>query len=103
MNTHERLEKLMKDRNWTRYRLAKECGLSETTITNIFKRGNVPSIPTLETICKGFNITLSQFFADDELIEASPEIRELLNEWVFLTPTQKSAILHVMKTFNNEK
>ena len=62
MNTNERILQLLKERNWTEYRLAKESGLSQSTISNLFKRNTTPSIPTLEAICNGFGITLSQFF-----------------------------------------
>lgn len=54
MNTHFRLRQLMAERNWTAYRLAKESGLSESTLANIFKRNTVPSIATLEAVCSAF-------------------------------------------------
>ena len=38
MDTHSKLRQLMAERNWTAYRLAKESGLSESTLANIFKR-----------------------------------------------------------------
>lgn len=69
MDTHERLQQLLKERGWSEYRLAKSCGLSESTIANIFRRNTLPSIATLETICGGFGITLSQFFAEGEMVE----------------------------------
>ena len=47
------------------YRLAKTSGLSDSTIKNIFKWNTQPTIETLETICRAFGITLSQFFADE--------------------------------------
>lgn len=71
MDVHNRLEQLLKERGWSRYRLSKESGLSEETLTNIFKRGTCPSIATLQDICKGFRISMAQFFADDEMIEAT--------------------------------
>ena len=48
VNTHERLQKLMDERGWSKYRLSKECGLSESTLANIFRRNVEPSITTLE-------------------------------------------------------
>lgn len=102
MDTHERLQQLLDERGWTRYRLAKESGLSEGTIANIFKRGNVPSIATLETICAGFKITLAQFFAQNDTVELSPELKDLFNEWVFLTSEQKEAVFHIIKVMNNK-
>ncbi len=98
MDTHKRLQQLLDERGWTRYRLAKECGLSEATIANIYKRGTLPSIATLEQICAGFKITLSQFFADNETVELSPELKELFDEWMFLTAEQKDAVLNMIKT-----
>ena len=69
MDTHARLQQLLRERGWTEYKLSKECGLAQSTIGNIFRRNTVPSIATLETICKGFGITMSQFFADTDMVE----------------------------------
>jgi len=102
MDTHKRLQQLLDERGWTRYKLAKESDLSEATIANIFKRGNVPSIATLETICNGFKITMSQFFTDNNLVELSPELKELFDEWVFLTSEQKTAVLQIIKAMKNK-
>ena len=102
MNTHDRLRKLMKEREWTEYRLSKECGLSESTLANIFRRNTVPSITTLETICDAFGITLSQFFAEGEMVELTPELKVLFENWVSLTPDQKEAVLHMIQALNNK-
>ena len=102
MNTHDRLRKLMKEREWTEYRLSKECGLSESTLANIFRRNTVPSITTLETICDAFGITLSQFFAEGEMVELTPELKVLFENWVSLTADQKEAALHMIQALNNK-
>ena len=101
MDTHERLQQLLKERGWSEYRLAKSCGLSESTIANIFRRNTLPSIATLETICGGFGITLSQFFAEGEMVELTPELKELFDGWVYLTPEQKDAVACVIKAMDN--
>ena len=100
MDTLTRLHQILENRGWTRYRLSKECGLNETTIANIYKRNTMPSIPTLEAICKGFGITLSQFFTDGDLVELTPDLKELFDNWVTLTPDQKSALLTMAKALN---
>ena len=64
MDPNERLRQLLTERGWTEYRSTKACGLNQSTIANIYRRNTVPSIATLEKICQGFGITLSQFFAD---------------------------------------
>lgn len=103
METHERLRQLLNERGWSEYKLAKRCGLSESTVANIFRRNTVPSIATLETICSGFGITMSQFFAEGDMIEITPELKELFENWVNLTPEQKKAANQMLKAMNNSK
>lgn len=100
MDTHSRLRQLMTERGWTAYRLAKESGLSESTLANIFKRNTVPSIATLEAVCAAFGISLAQFFAEGEMVELTPELRELFDQWVSLSPEQKQAALQMIRTMN---
>ncbi len=103
MDILERLKRYMTARGWSEYRLAKESGLSESTIANIYHRNTTPSISTLETICKnGFGITLSQFFADEEMIELTPQLKELVYLWKPLTPEQKEAVISIIKTMNHD-
>lgn len=103
MDTHERLRQLLYERGWSEYKLAKRCGLSESTVANIFRRNTVPSIATLETICSGFGITMSQFFAEGDMVEITPELKELFENWVNLTPEQKKAANQMLKAMNNSK
>lgn len=77
----------------------KEAKLSPNTVSNIFRRGTLPSVSTLEALCGAFGITVAQFFAQDEMVEVSPEVRELLKEWKVLTDTQKAAVLQVMRSY----
>ena len=101
MYTHKRLRQLLDERCWTEYRLSKHCGLSESTLANIFRRNTTPSIATLEAICKGFGITLSQFFAENDMVELTPELEDLFNKWLTLTPEQKAAVHSMISAFNS--
>ena len=101
MDTLQRLHQLLDERGWSEYRLAKNCGLSNSTIANIYHRNTVPSITTLEAICAGFGITLSQFFAEGEMVELTPELKELFDSWVDLTLPQKAASLQTMKAMHH--
>lgn len=102
MNVQDRLNELLKKQNLSRYRLAKNSGIPEETLTNIFKRGSIPTIPTLEMICKGLNISLSEFFAEDDMIELSPELSKFIQEWLYLNPKQKEATLYFMRAMQNK-
>ena len=98
MDVLEKIKKLQSDRNWSNYRLAKEAQISEGSLNNLFRLRNLPTIPTLEAICKGFDITLSQFFADDnEAIVLSTEQKEMLSAWNALEKEKKIALLELLK------
>ena len=98
MDVIKRIDFLMKERNWSDYKLAAESGLSSSTIANIHRRNTVPSIATLEAICSAFGITLAQFFNEETaVVQLSKEQQELFNAWVSLTEHQKQIIYSLIK------
>lgn len=98
MEILDRIAQLRNKRGWSNYRLAKEAGISENSLNNLFRRNNLPTIPTLESICKGLGITLSQFFAEGgEPIELSESQREMLQTWNALNEEQKNTLLEFLK------
>ena len=78
MDINAHLKQMIQERGWSEYRLAKECGLSESTIANIFRRNCTPSFSTLEIICKAFGVSLSQFFAEDDMVALTSEEKVLI-------------------------
>lgn len=102
MDTHARLRQLLRERGWTEYKLSKECGLAQSTIGNIFRRNTVPSVATLETACKGFGIALSQFFADADMAELTPDMKKLFGCWACLTPPRKSAAIQMLRAMSHD-
>lgn len=98
MNVIKRIDELMKERQWSDYKLAIESGLSSSTIANIHRRNTVPSITTLEAICFAFGITLAQFFTDNtHTVQLNDEQQDLFNHWVSLTEKQKQLIYDLIK------
>lgn len=89
----------MNERGWSEYRLAKESGLSQSTISNLFVRNTLPSIATLEIICKSFGITLAQFFADGNFVELTDEQYQFFLRWAALKPEQKALIDELIDQF----
>lgn len=77
--------------------------LSEATVSNVYRRNTLPSIPTLEQICNGFGITLSQFFCEEDMVELTPELKRLFDGWVFLTPKQKEAVFTVLESYRMDQ
>lgn len=93
MDALKRVRQLMEQRGWTEYRLAKETDLPLSTITNMFRRQTAPTIPTLEMICRGMGITLSQFFTEqNNMVELTDEQLAMFQRWASLTKEQKELI-----------
>ena len=98
MDVLMRIEQLRNDRGWSNYKLAQIAGVSQTTLRNMFTRNTQPSIASLEAICKGFGITLSQFFAsNNEPIILDDDQKAMLETWAGLTEKQKEALLILIR------
>ena len=75
------------------YALAKKTGISESSLSNLMNRGSIPTFLTLDKICDGLGITLSQFFTEnDEKLDLSEEQKEVLSVWGSLTEQEKAAV-----------
>jgi transcriptional regulator with XRE-family HTH domain len=98
MNISQRIKELADARGWSEYRLVKESKLAASTISNIYHRNTIPSIPTLETICNTFGISLSQFFSNDNMVSLTEEQEDLLSHWAYLSSEQKRTLLEHIKT-----
>lgn len=98
MDVIKRIDMLMKERNWSDYKLSAKSGLSSSTIANIHRRNTVPSISTLESICSAFGITLAQFFTEESnTVQLNSEQQDLFNHWISLTDSQKDLIYRIIK------
>jgi len=98
MDILDRIKHLRDKRGWSNYRLAKEAQISEGSLNNLFRLNNSPTIPTLEAICAGLGVSLSQFFASgDEAVALNGEQREMLDLWNTLSAEQKVALLELLK------
>lgn len=98
MDAKTRIKELMNERGWTVYELAKRSGLSQTTLANLWKRNNEPSLPTLRTLCQAFGITLAQFFAEGSAAYLTLEQLEFLNDWNALNEGQREILKQLVKS-----
>lgn len=55
---------------WTEYELSVRSGLPQSTISSWYRKEMTPSISSLEKICAAFDLTLAQFFAEEEIFRA---------------------------------
>lgn len=61
----DRLRELCAERGWDEYRLAKESGVPPAKIKQYLAGEKIPGLPSLEKICKGLGVALSEFFSVD--------------------------------------
>ena len=92
------IDRLRKERGWSEYELAKYSGLTQSTISTWYRKNQTPTIQTLDKICKGLGITLSQFFAETgDAVSLTPEQQDILNHWSALNPRQREIISELLK------
>lgn len=85
-------------RHWTEYQLAEHSGLPQSTISSWYRKHMMPTIPSLEKICRAFGITLSQLFADGEdAVSLTPGQKDLLDHWSYLSQEQQCILLQLIK------
>ena len=88
-----RIKELCDKKQMTMYALSKKTGISQSSLSNLMKRGSTPTFYTLGRICDGLGITLPQFFSDDiGKLELSSEQERVLRMWESLTDKEKEAV-----------
>ncbi len=88
-----RIKELCDRKQMSMYALSKKTGISQSSLSNLMKRGSTPTFYTLDRICEGLGITLSQFFAGDiENLDLSSEQKRVLQIWESLTDREKEAV-----------
>lgn len=75
----DHIKELCEQRGWTYYRLSKESDIPYSSLNTMLNKRHIPSMHNLIKICKGFEITLSQFFADSS--KQNDEQNEILQLW----------------------
>lgn len=99
----ERIERMCKERHLSRYRLAQRSGLSQSSVTNLLNRKNVPTIFTLEKICKGLGITLAQFFSADSIrLDLTEEQERFLSDFDKFNDEEKARVSAFMQGMRKE-
>ncbi len=102
--TLTKITKLMEERNWSFYKLAKESNIPYSSLNSMFQKNNQPTLSTLEKICHGFHISMAEFFSDcppyrtDSYSLATDE-KALIEMYRQLTGPDQKLLLSYVKGF----
>lgn len=107
-------------RNWTVYTMARNAGVTQSTISTWYRKKLQPSVASLEKICTAFGMSLSEFFMEEtetltkyheekasagntQFIPSVPQERKnLLLLWERLSVKQRKAVLSLLESMVDE-
>lgn len=97
----------MKLRNWSIYKLAKEADIPYSSLNSMFLKNTQPTIPTLEKICSGLNISMSDFFSDKHAenipyMSLTEDEQELLSLYNKLSKSDKNFLCTTLEDLLNQ-
>lgn len=94
----QEITRLRLERNWSEYQMSQKAGIPQSTISTWYRKHQIPAIQTLDKLCKGFGITLSQFFSEgDDAVSLTAEQKDLLDSWSHLNREQRHAVLELIR------
>ncbi|MBQ9304065.1 helix-turn-helix transcriptional regulator [Butyrivibrio sp.] len=97
----QKMQQLMKDRGWKKYRLAEEMGVSPSTLQYVFKRDRFPKFETIEKMCSAFDMTIPEFFLEDLVVgkkAGETQTLEIIIEFVKQMPdAQQRRVLNIVQ------
>ncbi|OUM85675.1 MAG: hypothetical protein BAA01_09405 [Bacillus thermozeamaize] len=95
MSVIEKIEELLKEKGWTKYRLAKEARLPQSTITSLLSgRVKYPSAETLIKIANALGVSASELLGEKDL--------ELINVYQNKKKTMEK-VLSLLKLFTDDE
>ena len=103
MDIVKKIDKIRVQRGWTFYKLSQESGLTQQTFTKWMEGKTIPTIPALKAVCDAFGITLSNFFAENNMVEITPETKSVLENWNYLTKEEQQSITLIINNYINRR
>ena len=85
-------------RGWSEYQLAEYSSLPQSTISSWYRKGMLPTLPSLEKICLAFGFPLSQLFAEgEEAVTLTEGQRKLLESWACLDAEKQRLVFELIE------
>ena len=100
MDVRIKIDNLRKQREWSMSKLAREIGISDTSVHNWYNENHyMPTVPVLEDVCEVFGRTMSELFADVESDKLTPKQLKLLSYFDKLSENKKDAVIEMVKQY----
>lgn len=104
MTVQERILELMAKRGWTKYKLAQETGLYQTTVYDWFNDKNyTPDRKSIELICAAMNISLVEFYSGIDEGELSGEQALLLQLFERVPESKRQLVFELLRSLADDK
>lgn len=104
MTVQERILELMEKRGWTKYKLAQETGLYQTTVYDWFNdKGYTPDRKSIELICAAMNISIIEFYSGIDEGELNGEQALLLQLFAKVPESKRQLVFELLRTLAEEK
>lgn len=103
MDIVKKIDDIRVKRGWPFYKLAQESGLTQQTFTKCMEGKTIPTIPALKSVCDAYGITIANFFAENNMVEITPETKSVLDNWNYLTKEEQNSIKMIIDNYINRK
>lgn len=99
MTVQQRVEELLKQRGWSKYKLAKEAGFYPATVYDWFnEKGYTPDRSSIESICLAFGISQAEFYSGFDEGDLDTEQTALLELFSKVPKDKRKIVFDLLKT-----
>lgn len=103
MSFSQRLHILMDDKGITAYRLSKELGVHQTTISNWLRGKTVPNITYLKKIADALGVSLSHLIGyEEELQKITETVEQVQRQYNDIIQPEKERIERALKPIQDQ-
>ena len=103
MDIVDKIDKIRIQKGWSVNRLASEAMLTQSTVSNMFNSHAEPKLSTLRAILEAFDMTLTEFFQEDDSQNINARSLELISLYNTLDDVEKKAVLELVRTLSKKR
>lgn len=94
----KRLQEYMEKTGWSLNEMNCQAGLSNGTLYHWWKGKKQPSIDGIQKLCNACNVSLSEFFATNDMEHLTAEANVLFDLWDEMNEQQRQTLTEIART-----